>query len=144
MGAPTVPWSDPASPASDTTVPPGAPTVPKDASTVPMGALTVPTDTPTVPMGAPTAPTDTPTVPPRPPALTPRCPQPAVRLFVPSPGMSPSPCEELPPDALSLLPQFADLSTFMIQQVIKFAKEIPVFRCAGRGRGRAARGAATP
>uniref|UniRef100_A0A8C3NCE8 Nuclear receptor subfamily 1 group I member 3 n=1 Tax=Geospiza parvula TaxID=87175 RepID=A0A8C3NCE8_GEOPR len=32
------------------------------------------------------------------------------------------------PDALSLLPQFADLSTFMIQQVIKFAKEIPVFR----------------
>ncbi|XP_062367232.1 nuclear receptor subfamily 1 group I member 3 [Cinclus cinclus] len=68
---------------------------------------------------------------------------PAVRLFVPgppapavptglslslSPSPSPSPCEEAPPDVLSLLPQFADLSTFMIQQVIKFAKEIPVFR----------------
>ncbi|XP_041875932.1 nuclear receptor subfamily 1 group I member 3 isoform X1 [Corvus kubaryi] len=60
---------------------------------------------------------------------------PAVRLFVPSPpgsgvaaGVSPSPCEEVLPDSLSLLPQFADLSTFMIQQVIKFAKEIPVFR----------------
>ncbi|NXM47828.1 NR1I3 protein, partial [Gymnorhina tibicen] len=69
---------------------------------------------------------------------------PAVRLFVPSPprsgvaaGLSLSPREEeAPPEALSLLPQFADLSTFMIQQVIKFAKEIPVFRCAGRGRGR--------
>ncbi|NXW73305.1 NR1I3 protein, partial [Hirundo rustica] len=71
---------------------------------------------------------------------------PAVRLFVPSPpgaagtaelslSPSPSPCEEALPDALSLLPQFADLSTFMIQQVIKFAKEIPVFRCAGRGGG---------
>ncbi|NWY22812.1 NR1I3 protein, partial [Aphelocoma coerulescens] len=73
---------------------------------------------------------------------------PAVRLFAPSPpgsgvaaGASPSPCEEVLPDSLSLLPQFADLSTFMIQQVIKFAKEIPVFRCAGRGRGRGPRGA---
>uniref|UniRef100_A0A8C2SQQ7 Nuclear receptor subfamily 1 group I member 3 n=1 Tax=Coturnix japonica TaxID=93934 RepID=A0A8C2SQQ7_COTJA len=28
----------------------------------------------------------------------------------------------------SILPHFADLSTFMIQQVIKFAKEIPAFR----------------
>ncbi|NXH52656.1 NR1I3 protein, partial [Rhabdornis inornatus] len=62
---------------------------------------------------------------------------PAVRLFVPSPpgpavpsGLSLSPCEEALPDVVSLLPQFADLSTFMIQQVIKFAKEIPVFRCA--------------
>uniref|UniRef100_A0A8C3X7C0 Nuclear receptor subfamily 1 group I member 3 n=1 Tax=Cyanoderma ruficeps TaxID=181631 RepID=A0A8C3X7C0_9PASS len=64
---------------------------------------------------------------------------PAVRLFAPSPpgpavaaevslSLSLSPCEEALPDALSLLPQFADLSTFMIQQVIKFAKEIPVFR----------------
>ncbi|XP_053822984.1 nuclear receptor subfamily 1 group I member 3 [Vidua chalybeata] len=60
---------------------------------------------------------------------------PAVRLLVPSPpgagvaaGLSLSPCEEALPDVLSLLPQFADLSTFMIQQVIKFAKEIPVFR----------------
>ncbi|XP_066063077.1 nuclear receptor subfamily 1 group I member 3 isoform X2 [Chamaea fasciata] len=60
---------------------------------------------------------------------------PAVRLLVPSPRgsavaaeMSLSPREEEPPDAPSLLPQFADLSTFMIQQVIKFAKEIPVFR----------------
>ncbi|NWS84003.1 NR1I2 protein, partial [Toxostoma redivivum] len=71
---------------------------------------------------------------------------PAVRLLVPSPpgpavpsglslSLSPSlsPCEDAPPDVVSLLPQFADLSTFMIQQVIKFAKEIPVFRCAGRG-----------
>ncbi|XP_041265853.1 nuclear receptor subfamily 1 group I member 3-like isoform X2 [Onychostruthus taczanowskii] len=60
---------------------------------------------------------------------------PAVRLLAPSPpgagvaaGVSLSPCEEALPDVLSLLPQFADLSTFMIQQVIKFAKEIPVFR----------------
>ncbi|XP_039578137.1 nuclear receptor subfamily 1 group I member 3 isoform X2 [Passer montanus] len=62
---------------------------------------------------------------------------PAVRLLVPSPpgagvaagvSLSLSPCEEALPDVLSLLPQFADLSTFMIQQVIKFAKEIPVFR----------------
>nr|XP_054509773.1 nuclear receptor subfamily 1 group I member 3 [Agelaius phoeniceus] len=62
---------------------------------------------------------------------------PAVRLLVPSaPGgavaaglsLSLSPREEALPDVLSLLPQFADLSTFMIQQVIKFAKEIPVFR----------------
>ncbi|NXM87695.1 NR1I3 protein, partial [Oenanthe oenanthe] len=71
---------------------------------------------------------------------------PAVRLLVPSPpgpavpsalslSLSPSPREDAGPDVLSLLPQFADLSTFMIQQVIKFAKEIPVFRCAGRGGG---------
>lgn len=65
---------------------------------------------------------------------------PAVRLFVPSPGpavpsamsLSLSPLqedeEEAAPDALSLLPQFADLSTFMIQQVINFAKQIPLFR----------------
>ncbi|NXS26814.1 NR1I3 protein, partial [Pomatostomus ruficeps] len=73
---------------------------------------------------------------------------PAVRLSLPSPpgagvaagagvtsAVSPSlsPQEEALPDVLSMLPQFADLSTFMIQQVIKFAKEIPVFRCAGRG-----------
>ncbi|KAM7028830.1 nuclear receptor subfamily 1 group I member 3 [Acridotheres tristis] len=60
---------------------------------------------------------------------------PAVRLLVPSPpgadvpsGLSLSPREDALPDVVSLLPQFADLSTFMIQQVIKFAKEIPVFR----------------
>ncbi|XP_041265855.1 nuclear receptor subfamily 1 group I member 2-like isoform X4 [Onychostruthus taczanowskii] len=48
---------------------------------------------------------------------------PAVRLLAPSPpgagvaaGVSLSPCEEALPDVLSLLPQFADLSTFMIQQ----------------------------
>ncbi|XP_039578136.1 nuclear receptor subfamily 1 group I member 3 isoform X1 [Passer montanus] len=50
---------------------------------------------------------------------------PAVRLLVPSPpgagvaagvSLSLSPCEEALPDVLSLLPQFADLSTFMIQQ----------------------------
>ncbi|XP_040267491.1 nuclear receptor subfamily 1 group I member 3 isoform X1 [Bufo bufo] len=31
-------------------------------------------------------------------------------------------------DTLKELPHFADMSTYMIQQVIKFAKEIPVFR----------------
>ncbi|NXE16858.1 NR1I3 protein, partial [Lophotis ruficrista] len=41
------------------------------------------------------------------------------------------------PDVFSMLPHFADLSTFMIQQVINFAKEIPAFRSAGLGgRGR--------
>lgn len=70
-----------------------------------------------------------------PPCPVPTCPQPAARLFVPSPpgadvpsGLSLSPREDALPDVVSLLPQFADLSTFMIQQVIKFAKEIPVFR----------------
>lgn len=61
---------------------------------------------------------------------------PAVRLFMPSPpgsdvaaGVSLSPgSEDVLPDVFSMLPQFADLSTFMIQQVINFAKEIPVFR----------------
>ncbi|NWY90300.1 NR1I3 protein, partial [Loxia curvirostra] len=46
----------------------------------------------------------------------------------PLPGMSLSPCEEALSDAPSLLPHFAELSTFMIQQVIEFAKEIPAFR----------------
>ncbi|KAM6434778.1 nuclear receptor subfamily 1 group I member 3 isoform 1-T1 [Liasis olivaceus] len=36
--------------------------------------------------------------------------------------------EEVLPDVFSSLPLFADLSTFMIQQVIRFAKAIPVFR----------------
>uniref|UniRef100_A0A493SU64 Uncharacterized protein n=1 Tax=Anas platyrhynchos platyrhynchos TaxID=8840 RepID=A0A493SU64_ANAPP len=73
--------------------------------------------------------------PPRPP------PQPAVRLYIPSPR-SPSPsglgaqpecgAEDVLPDVFSMLPHFADLSTFMIQQVIKFAKEIPAFR-SGEG-----------
>ncbi|XP_048367598.1 nuclear receptor subfamily 1 group I member 3 isoform X3 [Sphaerodactylus townsendi] len=36
--------------------------------------------------------------------------------------------EEVLPDVFSLLPLFADLSTFMIQQVIQFAKAIPTFR----------------
>ncbi|NXF00318.1 VDR protein, partial [Menura novaehollandiae] len=60
---------------------------------------------------------------------------PAVPLVVPSPpgaavpaGLSLSPCEDVLPDVFSMLPHFADLSTFMIQQVINFAKEIPVFR----------------
>ncbi|XP_048367588.1 nuclear receptor subfamily 1 group I member 3 isoform X2 [Sphaerodactylus townsendi] len=35
--------------------------------------------------------------------------------------------EEVLPDVFSLLPLFADLSTFMIQQVIQFAKAIPTF-----------------
>lgn len=85
-------------------------------------------------------------------ALTPQLPppQPAVRLYVPSPqpqsppepGIptarppSPQPAgldEDVLPDVFSMLPHFADLSTFMIQQVINFAKEIPAFRSAGRG-----------
>ncbi|XP_066842167.1 nuclear receptor subfamily 1 group I member 3 isoform X1 [Anser cygnoides] len=70
--------------------------------------------------------------------------RPAVRLYIPSPR-SPSPSgpsvpsaapspqlecldEDVLPDVFSMLPHFADLSTFMIQQVIKFAKEIPAFR----------------
>ncbi|XP_062453616.1 nuclear receptor subfamily 1 group I member 3 [Rhea pennata] len=36
--------------------------------------------------------------------------------------------EDVLPDVFSMLPHLADLSTFMIQQVIKFAKEIPAFR----------------
>ncbi|XP_027564663.1 nuclear receptor subfamily 1 group I member 2-like [Neopelma chrysocephalum] len=70
----------------------------------------------------------------------PLSPQPAVRLYIPSPpgpgvaaGGSPPPLppppeEDVLPDVFSMLPHFADLSTFMIQQVINFAKEIPVFR----------------
>ncbi|XP_054662092.1 nuclear receptor subfamily 1 group I member 3 isoform X2 [Grus americana] len=71
--------------------------------------------------------------------------RPAVRLYVPSPRPQsppepgvpapwpPSPqldCldEDVLPDVFSMLPHFADLSTFMIQQVINFAKEIPAFR----------------
>uniref|UniRef100_A0A452GZR9 Nuclear receptor subfamily 1 group I member 3 n=1 Tax=Gopherus agassizii TaxID=38772 RepID=A0A452GZR9_9SAUR len=37
------------------------------------------------------------------------------------------------PDIFSMLPHFADLSTILIQQVIKFAKEIPAFRSAWLG-----------
>ncbi|NXG24557.1 NR1I3 protein, partial [Grallaria varia] len=65
---------------------------------------------------------------------------PAVRLRIPSPpgpgvpagwspGLPPA-TEDVLPDVFSMLPHFADLSTFMIQQVINFAKEIPVFRWA--------------
>ncbi|NXX21164.1 NR1I2 protein, partial [Podargus strigoides] len=81
-------------------------------------------------------------------ALTSRLPQPAVRLCVPSPrarsppepGVPPAwplspqpecPAEDVLPDVFSMLPHFADLSTFMIQQVINFAKEIPTFRSGG-------------
>ncbi|XP_040474663.1 nuclear receptor subfamily 1 group I member 3 isoform X3 [Falco naumanni] len=70
---------------------------------------------------------------------------PAVRLYVPSPQPQSPPepggpaawppplqpdCldDEVLPDVFSMLPHFADLSTFMIQQVINFAKEIPAFR----------------
>ncbi|XP_010565235.1 PREDICTED: nuclear receptor subfamily 1 group I member 3 [Haliaeetus leucocephalus] len=70
---------------------------------------------------------------------------PAVRLYVPSPRPQSPPQPGIPaartpslqpdcldedvlPDVFSMLPHFADLSTFMIQQVIKFAKEIPAFR----------------
>ncbi|NWH20103.1 NR1I3 protein, partial [Grus americana] len=78
--------------------------------------------------------------------------RPAVRLYVPSPRPQsppepgvpapwpPSPqldCldEDVLPDVFSMLPHFADLSTFMIQQVINFAKEIPAFRCGEGGMG---------
>ncbi|NXW23869.1 NR1I3 protein, partial [Circaetus pectoralis] len=74
---------------------------------------------------------------------------PAVRLYVPSPWPQSPPQPGIPaawtpslqpdcldedvlPDVFSMLPHFADLSTFMIQQVINFAKEIPAFRSAGR------------
>lgn len=43
--------------------------------------------------------------------------------------------EDVLPDVFSMLPHFADLSTFMIQQVIKFAKEIPAFRSREGARG---------
>ncbi|XP_064354948.1 nuclear receptor subfamily 1 group I member 3 [Dromaius novaehollandiae] len=72
--------------------------------------------------------------------------RPAVRLYIhsPRPRSPPEPAglslsavaspepdclpEDVLPDVFSMLPHFADLSTFMIQQVIKFAKEIPAFR----------------
>ncbi|XP_015676977.2 nuclear receptor subfamily 1 group I member 3 [Protobothrops mucrosquamatus] len=70
--------------------------------------------------------------------------QPPVRLHVHNPDAQGSPesafsslyllpshednSEEVLPDVFSLLPLFADLSTFMIQQVIQFAKAIPAFR----------------
>ncbi|NXC23393.1 NR1I3 protein, partial [Corythaeola cristata] len=77
---------------------------------------------------------------------------PAVRLCIPSPrpqsppepggptAWPPSPqteCldEDVLPDVFSMLPHIADLSTFMIQQVINFAKEIPAFRSGGGGHG---------
>ncbi|NXS46435.1 NR1I3 protein, partial [Balaeniceps rex] len=86
---------------------------------------------------------------------------PSVRLYVPSPrpqsppepgvptAWPPSPQpdyldEDVLPDVFSMLPHFADLSTFMIQQVINFAKEIPAFRSAGRGQGRETPAAAAP
>ncbi|KAM3824746.1 nuclear receptor subfamily 1 group I member 3 [Vipera latastei] len=70
--------------------------------------------------------------------------QPPVRLCVHNPEAQASPetafpslyllpphedhSEEVLPDVFSLLPLFADLSTFMIQQIIQFAKAIPAFR----------------
>ncbi|XP_048785201.1 LOW QUALITY PROTEIN: nuclear receptor subfamily 1 group I member 3-like [Lagopus muta] len=69
--------------------------------------------------------------------------RPAVRLCIPDlhsqspprPGVPSAPLvtvelpdEDVLPDVFSVLPHFADLSTFMIQQVIRFAKEIPAFR----------------
>uniref|UniRef100_A0A8C8VPF0 Nuclear receptor subfamily 1 group I member 3 n=1 Tax=Pelusios castaneus TaxID=367368 RepID=A0A8C8VPF0_9SAUR len=54
------------------------------------------------------------------------------RVSPPSPCGPLGPLESLPadvlPDVFSMLPHFADLSTILIQQVIKFAKEIPAFR----------------
>uniref|UniRef100_A0A452GZQ8 Nuclear receptor subfamily 1 group I member 3 n=1 Tax=Gopherus agassizii TaxID=38772 RepID=A0A452GZQ8_9SAUR len=72
--------------------------------------------------------------------------RPPVRLYIHS--LSPqnpqeprggpmAPLQSLPgdmlPDIFSMLPHFADLSTILIQQVIKFAKEIPAFRSAWLG-----------
>uniref|UniRef100_A0A452GZK5 Nuclear receptor subfamily 1 group I member 3 n=1 Tax=Gopherus agassizii TaxID=38772 RepID=A0A452GZK5_9SAUR len=45
--------------------------------------------------------------------------RPPVRLYI---------HRDMLPDIFSMLPHFADLSTILIQQVIKFAKEIPAFR----------------
>ncbi|XP_030044212.1 nuclear receptor subfamily 1 group I member 3 [Microcaecilia unicolor] len=39
-----------------------------------------------------------------------------------------SPDYVVSPEAFSMLPHFTDISTFMIQQIVKFAKEIPDFR----------------
>ncbi|XP_048785200.1 LOW QUALITY PROTEIN: nuclear receptor subfamily 1 group I member 3-like [Lagopus muta] len=77
--------------------------------------------------------------------LTPQlCPQPAVRLCVPDlhsqsppgPGVPSAPLvpqlncldEDVLPEVFSILLYIAHNSTFMIQQVIRFAKEIPAFR----------------
>ncbi|NXX74198.1 NR1I3 protein, partial [Urocolius indicus] len=75
---------------------------------------------------------------------------PPVRLCVPSPRPQSSPqpgspaawppqpnCldEDVLPDVFSMLPHFADMSTFMIQQIINFAKDIPAFRSAEGARG---------
>ncbi|XP_053225039.1 nuclear receptor subfamily 1 group I member 3 isoform X1 [Podarcis raffonei] len=73
--------------------------------------------------------------------------QPAVRLYIhsqrsqsPQDAAVPPMCpyspqdhmesfpEEVLPDVFNLLPLFADISTYMIQQVIQFAKAIPSFR----------------
>ncbi|NXD88630.1 NR1I3 protein, partial [Halcyon senegalensis] len=78
--------------------------------------------------------------------------RPAVRLCVPSPvpqspaepGVTDCLDEDVLPDVFSMLPHFADLSTFMIQQVINFAKEIPAFRSAAGGRRRGTPGAPSP
>uniref|UniRef100_A0A452GZB9 Nuclear receptor subfamily 1 group I member 3 n=1 Tax=Gopherus agassizii TaxID=38772 RepID=A0A452GZB9_9SAUR len=55
-------------------------------------------------------------------------------LSQPEEGGPMAPLQSLPgdmlPDIFSMLPHFADLSTILIQQVIKFAKEIPAFRSA--------------
>nr|XP_056709848.1 nuclear receptor subfamily 1 group I member 3 [Euleptes europaea] len=58
---------------------------------------------------------------PQDPAVPPLCP------FSPQDHLESYP-EEVLPDVFSLLPLFADLSTFMIQEVIQFAKAIPSFR----------------
>uniref|UniRef100_A0A8C5EXC2 Nuclear receptor subfamily 1 group I member 3 n=1 Tax=Gopherus evgoodei TaxID=1825980 RepID=A0A8C5EXC2_9SAUR len=54
-----------------------------------------------------------------PPLLPPACLFPHPSLLLPG---------DMLPDIFSMLPHFADLSTILIQQVIKFAKEIPAFR----------------
>ncbi|XP_074794292.1 nuclear receptor subfamily 1 group I member 3 isoform X1 [Natator depressus] len=62
----------------------------------------------------------------------PRVPQVLQGVSQPEEGGPLAPLQSLPedmlPDSFSMLPHFADLSTVLIQQVIKFAKEIPAFR----------------
>lgn len=67
----------------------------------------------------------------------PRVPQVLQGVSQPEEGGPLAPLQSLPedmlPDSFSMLPHFADLSTVLIQQVIKFAKEIPAFRSAWLG-----------
>lgn len=59
------------------------------------------------------------------PSFSPDCSPGSMNQFPTSQDISGCISEE---NALTEMPHFADLSTYMIQQVIKFAKEIPIFR----------------